>query len=126
MYQNLEIFQTAHAMARHAGARQAVTARNVANADTPGFQASYIDTFAATHDVREMGQMRTTRSSHMTSSRTVPQALVQDNASQPNPNGNTVSIEEEMLNAVNISREHNRALAIYKHGMTILRSSLGR
>jgi len=33
MYQNVELFQTAGAMARHAGSRQAVVAQNIANAE---------------------------------------------------------------------------------------------
>lgn len=126
MYQNLAIFQTAHAMAQHAGARQAVTARNVANADTPDYQARHIASFSETFQSKQMGEMQVTRPGHMTSTRFGPQAEATDGTAQPSPNGNSVSIEEEMLNAVNISREHNRALAIYKHGMTILRSSLGR
>ncbi|MDG1803103.1 MAG: flagellar biosynthesis protein FlgB, partial [Paracoccaceae bacterium] len=42
------------------------------------------------------------------------------------PNGNSVSLEQEMLRSVDAQRQHNRALAIYKHTMTVLRSSLGR
>ena len=37
MYESLDIFRTAAAMARHAGARQTVVAENIANADTPGY-----------------------------------------------------------------------------------------
>ena len=39
MFDNLEVLQMSQAMARHAGARQAIAARNLAHADTPGYKA---------------------------------------------------------------------------------------
>ena len=45
---------------------------------------------------------------------------------RPHYEGPTVSIEEEMLKAVEVTRQHDRALAIYKSSLSILRSSLGR
>ena len=42
------------------------------------------------------------------------------------PNDNSVSIETEILNGVEVKRQHSRALAIYKSSMNILRTSLGR
>jgi len=126
MYQSLALFQTAHAMAKHAGARQAVTARNVANADTPDFRAQHIAPFSDVFKTGTTPMMRMTRGGHMTTASSVPTAQMVNGTGQPSPNGNSVSIEEEMMNAINISREHSRALAIYRHGMTVLRSSLGR
>ncbi|HBT01561.1 MAG TPA: flagellar biosynthesis protein FlgB, partial [Citreicella sp.] len=35
MFQSLDVFRTAIAMARHAGTQQALSAQNIANADTP-------------------------------------------------------------------------------------------
>ncbi|MDX8352867.1 FlgB family protein [Cognatiyoonia sp. IB215182] len=127
MHQSLDLFQTAHAMARHAGARQALVAQNIANADTPRYEARHIPPF---QDVFEAGadvQMRTTRAGHL-SAAAAPgtNATTLTSSTEPSPNGNTVSLEEEMMNAVAISREHNRALTIYRHTMTVLRTSLGR
>jgi septal ring-binding cell division protein DamX len=39
MFDRLEIFSLASAQARHAAARQAVVAQNIANSDTPGYRA---------------------------------------------------------------------------------------
>lgn len=127
MYKSLELFQTAHAMARHAGARQAVVARNIANADTPGYQAQQIATFSDTYSATSGAALRATRPGHITSSAgDMATAQVTLSNTEPSPNGNTVSLEEEMLNSVAVSREHNRALTIYRHTMTVLRTSLGR
>ena len=46
MFSKLTVFQTAHAMAVHAGARQALIAQNVANADTPGYRAKDLPSFS--------------------------------------------------------------------------------
>ncbi len=126
MYQSLALFQTANDMARHAGARQATTARNVANADTPGFVAQQIAPFSETYAKNDASMMRATRTGHMGNGTQNTAMLVTDGGAEPSPNGNAVSIEEEMMNAVNIAREHNRALSIYRHTMTVLRTSLGR
>ena len=127
MYQTLNLFQVSGAMAEHAGRRQAVVATNVANADTPRFQAMQMPSFQALYAKDTFGAMRATRSGHVgegANGRLRTEVMVQN--SEPSPNGNTVSIEDEMLSAVDIAREHNRALAIYRHGMTILRASIGQ
>ncbi|MFT5741955.1 MAG: flagellar basal-body rod protein FlgB [Paracoccaceae bacterium] len=127
MFQSLDVFQTAYDMARHAGQRQAVTARNIANADTPGFRAQVIDSFADTYRGSEPAALRSTRAGHIGGTQAgVATARVRMADTEPSPNGNSVSLEEEMLRGVEIQREHNRALAIYKHGLDVLRMSIGR
>ncbi|MDX8346422.1 FlgB family protein [Cognatiyoonia sp. IB215446] len=127
MYQSLDLFQTAHAMARHAGARQALVAQNIANADTPRYEARHIPPFQDVFEASGDMQMRATRAGHLSAGGTVgANAAALTATTEPSPNGNTVSLEEEMMNSVAISREHNRALTIYRHTMAVLRTSLGR
>jgi len=126
MYQNLDLFQIAGAMAKHAGTRQAIVASNVANADTPGFQAMEMASFRDIYADTKVGQMRTTRPEHVGAPNSLLQPTAVAQVAEPSPNGNTVSVEDEMLAAVAVSREHNRALAIYRHGMTVLRATVGR
>lgn len=126
MFENLKVLQTAFAMARHAGARQAVTAANMANADTPGYRARSIAPFMNSYNGTEQTALRTTRAGHLNNAAKSPAAQAKLGDSEPAPNGNSVSLEHEMLNAVEIQREHNRALAIYKHSLDVLRTSIGR
>ena len=42
------------------------------------------------------------------------------------PNGNSVSLETEMMHGVDAKRQHDRAMAIYQSSMTILRSTFSR
>jgi len=126
MFENISLFQTAGAMARHAAASQAVTARNIANADTPGFRAQTIASFSDTYRAESGEAMRATRPGHMRSSATMSTIRPEFSDSDPSPNGNTVSLEQEMVAAVNNQRENDRAIAIYKHGLTVLRTVIGR
>ncbi|EBA13832.1 FlgB family protein [Roseobacter sp. CCS2] len=127
MYNSLDLFQTAGAMARHAGTRQAVVARNIANADTPDFQAQAIAPFKDVYQDNGGAMMRATRPSHISGADAQPNIRMQQaTVGDPSPNGNTVSIEDEMLHSVDVAREHSRALMVYRHAMTVLRTSLGR
>ena len=126
MFLNLDILQSSAAMARHAGARQAITAANMANADTPGYRAMRMVPFADIHSTRSSDQLKTTRQGHQSLAVSSGGASPVPTESEAAPNGNTVSLEQEMVSAVEIQREHSRALAIYKHSLDVLRLSIGR
>lgn len=132
MFQNLDIFRTAIAMASNAGTRQAVTAQNIANADTPGYKARVVSDFA--ESVKSDGftngpgslQLRASRASHLMGQGDPNKPTITESRASNDPNGNGVILEEQMLEAVQAKRDHDRALAIYRNSMTILRTSLGR
>ena len=46
MFERLDIFRTAGAMARHASVRQAIVAENLAQANTPGYRQRDVASFA--------------------------------------------------------------------------------
>jgi flagellar basal-body rod protein FlgB len=117
MFDRLEIFSLANAQARHAAARQAVVAQNIANADTPGYRAKDITEFA---DVLRDLQRRPEGVGRELSVRT------HDAGTPASPNGNTVSLEIEMLRGIEAQRAHSRALRVYGSALEILRTSLGR
>ncbi|WP_370046875.1 MULTISPECIES: FlgB family protein [Salipiger] len=125
MFQNLNVFQTAMALAKHSGLRQALSAQNIANADTPGYRALDIPDFEATLRASDPHQ-RATRNRHLHGLRSdhLPEPTLR--RSSVDPNGNSVSIEGEMVTAVAASRGHGRALSIYRSSLNILRTSLGR
>lgn len=127
MFQNLSIFKTAQAMAVHAGHRQALISRNIANADTPGYRAVDLPSFAENFDKSvAAGTMKATRSGHLNGAtdRSAAHSVLERN-SAGDPNGNSVSVEQEMMWAVDTKRQHDRALAIYRSSLNLLRGSLG-
>lgn len=127
MFQNIEIFRQSHAMAKHAAQRQTVIAKNMANADTPGYVAQDVAPFASAVSRPQSGEeMRHTRVGHIQRSDSVLSARENALATGASPNGNSVSLEEEMLKSVEVKQQHDRAIAIYKSSLNILRASLGR
>jgi flagellar basal-body rod protein FlgB len=125
MFENLDVFRLSHALARHAGARQAVVAQNMANADTPDYAARDIAPFSAYLDAPP--GMRATRPGHLFG-QGGPQPFEPhaERGTARDPNGNSVSLETEMLRAVDVQRQHGRALAIYRSGLTVLRTAISR
>ena len=128
MFESLEIFKMSSAMASHAGRRQALVAENMANVDTPGYKAKRLPSFSEiAADPSQTFMLRASRGAHMHGvGPQTAQASVTLEKDYPSPDGNTVSVETEMLESVSVKREHDRAIAIYKSAMTILRSTLSR
>ncbi|MGZ9812581.1 FlgB family protein [Pseudoroseicyclus sp. H15] len=128
MFEDLTIFRMADSMARHAAARTALAARNLANADTPGYRAREMPSFAdITAGEGTPGPMalRATRAGHIASPAPTALARAELAGDQTSPNGNSVSLEQEMVRASEAEREHGRALAIYRHSMQVLRTAIG-
>ncbi|MGR3711996.1 MAG: FlgB family protein [Shimia sp.] len=126
MFKSLEIFKVSHEMASHAATRQAVVAENMANADTPGYEARDITPFKEIYRSEGSGTaMRATREGHMGGSFETSATSYNSEVSIA-PNGNSVSLEEEMMKSVEVKRQHDRALAIYKHSLDVIRTTIGR
>ena len=139
MFQNIDVFRMAHAAATHAANRQSVIARNMANADTPGYRAMDVAPFTVTGQKDAPGfTAHATRPTHMhghfmgpslgSGSDTTPARMRPDIRpdAAADPNGNSVTLEIEMVHAVNTKRQHDRALAIYRSSLNVLRSAIGR
>lgn len=117
MFDGLEIFQLAGGLARHAASRQAVVAQNIANADTPGFRA---------RDVVDFQEAWRSMTADARAGRADMNLRTFDANTPASPNGNTVSLEFEMLRGIEAQRAHSRALRVYGSAMSILRTSIGR
>lgn len=128
MFEKLEVFRMAHAMSVHAGARQAVIAQNMANADTPGYAARDVRPFKEIIETGDVGFVqRATRPGHLGGAGVpVDLSMSERRDAIADPNGNNVSLETEMMAAVDVKRQHDRALAIYKSSLTVLRAAVGR
>ena len=125
MFEKLDLTRMAQDMAARAGARMGVIARNVANADTPGFQAMDLPSFAETY--QENGSaMRATRAGHSGNADQPQEPQLRRTKGAGAPNGNTVSLEQEMVKTASVRQDHEMALAIYRNTSDIIRASLGR
>lgn len=128
MLEDLSLVKMASQLARHAGLRHRVISENVANADTPDFRARDVKKF--TYNVNEEFMPRATRAAHGTGpapGRPSGGDMVKLDLSQVSgPNGNSVSLESEMIKAVEARGRHALALAVYEKTHQFLRLGLGR
>lgn len=134
MFDQLEIFRMSHGLARFAAARQAAVAQNVANVNTPGYRQVDVPSFAEAHAASLLPAAagssgpRVTRPGHLGMDGATPAppepSVVRD--ARVAPNGNSVSLESEIVKAAEIRQDHDMALSVYQSALSILRASLGR
>ena len=125
MIEKIGLFKMANAMAAHAAERQGHISRNIANADTPGYRSTDMGDFAETLANQQNG-MRMTRPGHLAGSTSESGAAIVERPGEPSPNGNTVSLEVETMQAATVRQQHDMALSIYSAGRDVIRASLGR
>ena len=138
MMHEIDILNLASGLAAHAGRRQAVIAQNVAHADTPGYRARELTPFAETFAAETARGdapspdfvMRATRAGHvlpdaesLSGTRAEERFITAFGASSPN--GNTVSLEDQMGRAADAKLDHDLALGVWRSAMNIMRASLG-
>ncbi|MBA3910419.1 MAG: flagellar basal body rod protein FlgB [Rhodobacter sp.] len=125
MFDKLDLTRMAQALASYSGSRMGVIARNVANADTPGFKAQDLAPFAEVF-AESGGEMRATRPGHMEAGSEGTTMVPQRAPGREAPNGNSVSLEGEMVKSVEARQSLEMALAVYRTSSEVIRASLGR
>lgn len=125
MFEKLELTRMAQALAAQSGARMAVIAENVANADTPGYKARDVPAFVEVYEEAGL-DMRATRPGHLSAPSRIASPVADVARGHESPNGNSVSLEAEMVKSVEARQNHDMALAIYRATADVIRASLGR
>lgn len=128
MFEKIEMMRMARAMGQHVAQRQTVVARNIANADTPDYKARDLEPFEDSYRRRDgIPALRTSDPRHIASPDWSPAAARQiTGEAGVSPNGNSVSLEAEMLKAAELKREHDLSLGIYRSALDLMRTSIGR
>ena len=124
----LDILNLASALAAHADARQQVISENVAHADTPGYRARDIADFASVVEEGPGFAARQTRPGHIAFGAS-PAGFEPVEAAvfgAETPNGNSVSLEDQMTRAAEVRQEHDMALGVYAKSLDILRAVIVR
>lgn len=124
MFDIPDLMRTAQDLARHSGARQTVIAQNIAQADTPGYRAQDLPPFHAQAD----RALAATRPTHLDAGARPADLTPRTDRSAPalSPNGNTVSLERQMMQAAQTRQAHDMALSTYTSARAILRTAMGR
>lgn len=128
MFEKIEMMRMARAMGHHVAERHIAVARNIANADTPGYRAFDLQPFAESYEQAVSGgALRTTDPRHLAAPQWSPaEARLIQTADPISPNGNSVSLEEEMVRAADVKRQHDLSLGIYRSALDLMQASLGR
>ncbi len=110
---SLDILRLAQSFAAHAATRQHAISQNIANADTPGYKTRDGVSFSEFMEFSERGQ---------------PEALIRldSRPATTSPNGNTVSLEHEMMRATEARQSHELALGVYSTARDILRAVIAK
>ncbi len=140
MSNDLTILTMAKSLAAHATTRQGLVTQNVANADTPGFAA---------RDVRPFAEVYRGPGAETAGPNALRAAAFAPSASRPghagfeaagaaatayditkidaaSPNGNTVSLEDQMVRGARAQADHDMALGVLRKSMDLIRMAIGR
>ena len=117
MISDLSLFQVYGALARHAAETQRTSAENLSRADEPGFKAKQVESFsefmARTGPTIEAADFN--------------QPFKHTLGNLPaSPNGNTVSIEQEVFKSAEAAQQHQMAMTVYSKSIDMMKLALGR
>ena len=113
-------------------ARQTVLAENVANADTPGFQAHELKPFDMADEKSRADYLplatTVTEPGHFmaVSASSTGYTEIGDNRYEITPSGNGVTLEEQMTKVAENQMDYQAVTALYTRSVGILKTAFGR
>lgn len=113
-------------------ARQQVLSQNVANADTPNYSARDLKPVDFESVLRKTGGatqpgLTVTNPRHIAIAPSSSEYQTQDSGDgEANPNGNSVSLEQEMIKISDTQAEFQAATNLYAKAMQLMRTALGK
>ena len=110
---DIYLFQVASQKTQWLSARQTTVAGNVANASTPGFHALDVQTFSAVLNASPIA-MATTSAAHIAPASTLLDSIrqVEADPTEESLSGNTVNLEQQMINLGDVSRDFSLTSSI--------------
>lgn len=126
-----ELFGAIKQRLRWLGQRQDVLARNIANADTPGFRPHDLRPFSFTRTLSEQRRpvaMAATSPAHLGGRRPDPRSFAVRPERAPYetaPAGNGVVLEEQMAKVNETAVSHSLATGLYRKHLAMLKTATG-
>jgi flagellar basal-body rod protein FlgB len=131
MLEEIGLFQLANDRMSYLTAQQSVVARNIANADTPGYQAQDLAPFQpSTQQSGSAGAglaLASTEPGHFGTASGIDWALVPAPATAnygEKPDGNTVSLEEQMMKQADVANNYALATAAYSKSLSLMKTAI--
>jgi flagellar basal-body rod protein FlgB len=139
MIDAIDLFRLTGARMRYLTERQTVIARNIANADTPGYRAQDAAPFsfdsallrggaAASAGVAAPLALASTQPGHFGAQPALPSGSTpgtSTNSYGEKPDGNTVSIEEQMMKSADVANAFALASTAYGKAITLMKIAIG-
>lgn len=121
-----DLFRLAESKLSWLESRQNVLSQNVANANTPRFEAKDVQPFAAVldHAIGAPLPMQTSSPLHLAGN--TPVISASTTKSQKSPDGNTVSVEDQLTKIADVSMNQQLIGNIYRKYTGLFRLALGR
>ena len=113
-------------------ARQSLLAENVANAETPGYKGRDLKAFGFTEHMANLSTARiettTTQPTHISVQGTNADGFGnrQMNNFEITPEGNGVTLEDEMMKVASNQLDYQTITAVYTRSLRLLKSALGK
>ncbi len=133
-FSSISLFNIMKTKLDYLSQRQAVLAQNIANADTPGYKAKDV----AAPDFKKLVHANTTPATKLRLAATQGNHIQQSsasggsfriikraNTSELNPNGNNVTIEDEVAKAAQNQQEYQKALNLYSKSISMFKMAIG-
>lgn len=118
MLTNVKLLDTMSALASYSAQRHAVIADNIANADTPNFVAKDMQPFAEIFET----SMKDGQNVKNLQAKTITMPM----GDVASPNGNTVSLEQQMMLSAENKGQHDMALAVYRKSLDMFKMAIGK
>ncbi|PHR56090.1 MAG: flagellar basal body rod protein FlgB [Robiginitomaculum sp.] len=118
MLNDLAMLKNMSAMAKHASRRHTVIAENIANADTPGYKAKDVKPFSEIYaqSIREERDVAIVSEGSALILLGGPESV----------DGNTVSLEGQMLTSAEAVGDHEMALALYRKTLDLMKMAINK
>lgn len=128
---NLPLFQALKSKMQWHQTRQGVLAENIANADTPGYQAREVKAYSFEDHIGRQAfglATATTRAGHIsaTISGTGPVKAEERDTFEITPSGNSVVLEEQMMKITQNQMDYQAATTLYTKGLGLIRKALAK
>ncbi|NCO02805.1 MAG: flagellar basal body rod protein FlgB [Alphaproteobacteria bacterium] len=131
--QNIPLFQAMGAKMSYLDTKQGVIAQNIANADTPDYRAHELTKVDFGSMLREVSgrynvKMEATAPGHLSSNNDPanPRNLKSRMTYEVAPAGNSVIIEEQMVNATKNTMDYNLVTNLMRKNVSMYMTALGK
>ncbi len=105
--------------------RQGLLAQNIANANTPGYQAKDLSPFAQSL-AKVVPELAVTNPMHIAGATSTAATLLQERPNERAPDGNAVSVEDQLTKVADTDGAQALVTNLYKKYMTLFHTVLGK